>query len=95
MKISNTSLAIAALVLSVYPWSAAAQLPQRGTVVERVACAADPAQTYALYLPSAYSPDREWSLLLAFHPAALGRVMVEKYQAAAERYGYIVAASNN
>ena len=31
-----------------------------------------------------YSPDRAWSLLVAFHPAARGRAMVEKYQAAAE-----------
>src|SRR6185436_18956147 len=30
----------------------------------------------------------------AFHPGARGRQMVEKYQAAAEQYGYIVAGSN-
>ena len=60
-----------------------------------VQCADDPAQSYALYLPSTYSPERTWSLLLAFHPAARGRLMVEKFQAAAEQYGYIVAASNN
>jgi pimeloyl-ACP methyl ester carboxylesterase len=32
--------------------------------------------------------------LMAFHPGARGRSMVEKYQAAAEQYGYIVAGSN-
>ena len=74
---------------------APAQALQRGTIIDRVECADDPAQTYALYLPSTYSPERTWSLLLAFHPAARGRLMVEKYQAAAEQYGYIVAASNN
>jgi dienelactone hydrolase len=31
---------------------------------------------------------------MAFHPSARGRAMVEKYQAAAEQYGYIVAGSN-
>jgi len=66
-----------------------------GTIVEDVKCAADPAQSYALYLPSRYSPDSPWSLLIAFHPGGRGRAMVEKYQAAAEQYGYIVAASNN
>lgn len=74
---------------------ATAGKPPRGIVVDPVKCADDPAQTYALYLPSTYSPERTWSLLLAFHPAARGRLMVEKYQAAAEQYGYIVAASNN
>ena len=67
----------------------------RGQVVDEVTCAGDPAQSYALYLPSNYSADRSWSLLLAFHPAARGRAMVDTYRAAAETYGYIVAGSNN
>ena len=66
----------------------------RGTIIDDVKCAADPTQSYALYLPSTYSRDRLWNLLIAFHPAARGRTMVEKYQAAAEQYGYIVAGSN-
>jgi len=83
------------LVLSGCASTAAAQAAERGRILDPVACAGDPAQTYALYLPSSYAPDRTWSVLFAFHPAARGRLMVEKYQAAAERYGYIVAASNN
>ena len=82
-------------MLSICAAAAPAQELQPGAIVDRVECAVDPSQTYALYLPSAYSADRKWSLLLAFHPAARGRAMVEKYQAAAEQYGYIVAASNN
>jgi poly(3-hydroxybutyrate) depolymerase len=69
------------------------ELP-RGTIVDSVTCAAEPGESYALYLPSTYAPDRSWNLLIAFHPAARGRAMVEKYQAAAEQYGYIVAGSN-
>jgi len=72
-----------------------AQALPTGTIVDDLKCAADPTQSYALYLPSQYTPDRQWNLLIAFHPAARGRAMVEKYRAAAERYGYIVAASNN
>src|SRR5436190_20532454 len=67
---------------------------QRGAIVDPVKCAADSAESYALYLPSTYAPERSWALLIAFHPAARGRSMVEKYQAAAEQYGYIVAGSN-
>jgi len=66
----------------------------RGTIIDDVKCADDPTQSYALYLPSAYSPDRPWNVLIAFHPAARGRAMVEKYRAAGEQYGYIVAGSN-
>ena len=66
-----------------------------GSIVDAVTCVSDPTQTYALYLPSSYSNDRSSSLLMAFHPGARGRAMVETYQAAAEQYGYIVAGSNN
>jgi predicted esterase len=65
-----------------------------GTLVDSVICEDDRAQHYALYLPSDYTPERAWSLLLAFHPSARGTAFVETYRAAAERYGYIVAASN-
>jgi hypothetical protein len=70
------------------------ELP-RGVVIDAVTVPDDPAQSYALYLPSDYTPDRTWNLLLAFHPAARGVAFVETYRAAAERYGYIVAGSNN
>src|SRR5262245_3615917 len=67
----------------------------RGQVVPDVKCTADASQSYALYLPSSYSPNREWPVILAFDPGGRGRNGVERYQAAAEKYGYIVAGSNN
>jgi dienelactone hydrolase len=87
------AIALLVVALACAPPLAAQDLP-RGTIVDAVTCADEPTQTYALYLPSSYSRDRAWSLLIAFHPAARGRAMVEKYQAAAEIYGYIVAGSN-
>jgi hypothetical protein len=66
----------------------------RGQIIDTVRCAADASQNYALYLPSHYSPEKHWSLILAFDPRARGRAAVEQYQAAAEKYGYIVAGSN-
>jgi hypothetical protein len=87
------SVAAVLLVLGSVSGTRAQDVP-RGTIVDEVKCAADATQSYALYLPSAYSPDRPWNLLIAFHPGARGRLMVEKYEAAAEQYGYIVAGSN-
>ena len=82
--------------LVVVPFVAAltvfAQAIPTGTIVDDVKCAADPSQSYALYLPSRYTPDRAWPVLLAFHPAARGRAMVEKYAAAAEQYAHYAAA---
>src|SRR3989440_1114153 len=79
--------AVAALAL-------AADLPT-GQVVPDVACAADSTQSYALYLPRDYNADRAWPVIFAFDPGGRGRVPVERYQAAAARYGFIVAGSNN
>lgn len=74
--------------------SRAADLPT-GQVIDSVECALDNAQHYALYLPSGYTPSRQWSVILAFDPQARGRVPVERYREAAEKYGYIVAGSLN
>jgi poly(3-hydroxybutyrate) depolymerase len=66
-----------------------------GQVIERVTCKNKPEQTYALYLPTNYSSTRTWSLLAAFDPAARGNIPVERFQEAADKYGYIVCGSNN
>jgi hypothetical protein len=81
------------LALLISPEVRGQSLP-RGTIVDEIKCTDDATQSYALYLPSTYTPDRAWGLLLAFHPAARGRAMVEKFQAGAEQYGYVVAGSN-
>jgi len=73
---------------------AQAPLPQ-GQVVAKVPCRADPAQSYALYLPSNYGPEKPWPILYAFDPGARGNVPVEEFKGAAEEYGYIVVGSNN
>jgi len=74
---------------------AAAQTPTPGMVHPSVTAVADPSSSYALYLPSAYSPVKRWPLLLVFDPFARGEVSVKLFHDAAERYGYIVVGSNN
>jgi hypothetical protein len=66
-----------------------------GQIVADVKCAADESQSYSLYLPSNYTAGREWPVILGFDPGGRGRNAVERYQAAAEQYGYIIAGSNN
>ena len=81
------------LVMTLAANALAQDLP-RGRIIESVATAADASETYALYLPSNYTPDRQWNVLMGFHPGARGTAIVEKYRAAAETFGFIVAASN-
>jgi len=68
---------------------------EAGKLIERVVTAANPEQSYALYLPSNYSPDRSWPVVFAFDPGAQGKIPVDQMKDAAERYGYIVLGSNN
>ena len=74
--------------------SPAEELP-RGQVIERVAARRDPSQTYALYLPSNYTPARRWPIVYCFDPAARGALPARLFAEAAERFGWVVAGSNN
>jgi poly(3-hydroxybutyrate) depolymerase len=67
----------------------------RGALIEKLTCAASPEQSYALYLPAAYSPDRAWPILYAFDARGQALVPAKAFQAAAEKYGWIVVSSYN
>ena len=69
--------------------------PARGTLVEHVSCPIDPSQTYTLYLPTKYEPARKWPLLLVFDPGGRAARAADVFREAAERFGWIVAASEN
>lgn len=75
--------------------SAASQDLQIGVVIPKVSSATQPDQSYALYIPSHYTREKRWPIVYVFDPFARGDVPVELMKDAAERYGYIVAGSNN
>jgi tetratricopeptide (TPR) repeat protein len=70
------------------------QLP-KGQIIDKVLCVDNAAQSYALYLPTNYSADRQWPILYALDPGARGKIPVERFKEAAERFGWIVVGSNN
>jgi dienelactone hydrolase len=87
-----------AIFLIFCPLAAAQQNPTTlvpGQSDNHRTCAKNPDQTYALYLPSNYTPTRKWPIIYAFDPSARGDRPVDTLKAGAEKYGYIVAASNN
>ena len=68
---------------------------QTGVILPRVAATKQPEQSYALYLPSQYVPDKRWPIVYAFDPGARGSAPLELMKEAAERHGYILVGSNN
>jgi tetratricopeptide (TPR) repeat protein len=66
-----------------------------GVVLPEVPERADPSQTFALYLPSSYSPAKRWPVMYAFDPEARGRAPVELLLPIAEKRGYILLGSNS
>lgn len=68
---------------------------ERGKILEKVVCRQDPEKSYALYLPSAYSEEKEWPVLYAMDPGARGEIPVALFHKAAEEFGYILVGSND
>jgi len=66
-----------------------------GEMVEGISCASDPTQTYTLYIPSSYSNDRQWPVLLVFDPRGRSLLAAELFRTAAETYGWIIVSSDN
>ena len=68
---------------------------QPGVVVNRVPCATDTSQSYALYLPSNYIQGKPFPVVFFFDAHARGALVVQKYKSVAEQLGFILVASNN
>jgi len=84
----------ALIALLLLPLSSAAQDFPKGRF-EKVVIQADPSQSYVLYLPNAYRPDRKWPILYVLDARSNGLEAGKRFLAGAERYGFIVASSNN
>ena len=93
------------LLFGVLASAAVAQVPtpvtteasnfEQGKIIEKVPCAQQPEQSYVLYLPSNYSSSHSWPIVYSFDPGARGSFALQLQKDAAERYGFILAASNN
>ncbi|HEX8837947.1 MAG TPA: hypothetical protein VF748_13475 [Candidatus Acidoferrum sp.] len=64
-------------------------------MLPEIHCTAQPEQSYALYLPSSYSPKRRWPLVVSSDAGAHGTIPLELQKDAAQRHGYILVSSNN
>ncbi len=63
--------------------------------MEKIVCRDAPTQSYALYVPSAYTPDRRWPVLYALDARGRALLPIERFREAAEEHGWILVSSYN
>jgi predicted esterase len=83
------------LFLCIAAAAATADTQVTGRLVEGIACASDPTQTYTLYLPSAYDAETKWPVLLVLDPRGRSVVAANLFREAAEEHGWIIMSSND
>jgi predicted esterase len=88
-------VAVLCLAWSLSAFAAQSNTLSKGEIIERVTCRADAGQSYALFLPASYTPQKQWPIIYCFDPVARGRVPLGRFKEAAEKYGFILAGSNN
>ncbi|MCK4835176.1 MAG: hypothetical protein KAT17_00980 [Candidatus Aminicenantes bacterium] len=95
MKLTRSIIFFIILMISGLVYGDSGQSFETGKIINRVLTLSDPAQSYALYLPSAYTPDQNWPLLFCFDPGARSEIPLNLFKNVAEKHGYMVVCSNN
>lgn len=88
-------IAIIATAAAIVAMPLRAQAPAfaPGQVTQRVAARLDSTQTYALYLPSRYTAQKTWPVLVVMDPRGRAAFALELFREAAERHGWMVFSS--
>lgn len=96
-RFSTVSRAFALLVVLLLALAtpAGAQAPAfaPGRTTERVVARFDTTQSYAVYVPSAYTGERTWPVLVVMDPRGRALGGIDLFREPAERHGWIVFSS--
>ena len=65
-----------------------------GQVIDKITCQADPAQSYALYIP-VRGNQQPLPIVYFFDSHGVGSLPLRKYKSLADTYGFILVGSNN
>lgn len=66
----------------------------KGKAIDSVICREQGTVSYALYLPSHYTPSKAFPCIFFFDAHARGSLPVKTYKAIAEQYGFVLVGSN-
>lgn len=68
---------------------------RKGVVIDTLSINDSIAETYSIYLPTSFTPDRTWPVIFVFDTNGRGSRATQLFRQAAEEQGYIIAASNS
>ena len=68
---------------------------KKGIVMDSIAVKDSISESFSLYLPTSFEMDQNWPILFVFDMAGRGKQAIRMFKDAAEKQGYILAASNN
>ena len=97
-QLTNAVFLVAALLLwfsIAFSQAPTGQSLQVGKVTENLVVQSHPDQSYAVFLPGNYTPDKAWPTVFCLDPRARGKSAIERFVQGAEKYGYVVLCSNN
>ena len=92
-----TLLLILPILSQAIPAKNLAQGLTAGKIIAKIECLRDKFESYSLFLPNDYhkQPQKEWPILFTFDPGGRGRIALDHFQAAADRYGFIIVCPLN
>jgi len=68
---------------------------KKGAVIDAIPVNDSITENFALYLPSNFEISKQWPIVYVFDMQGRGRQAISMFRDAAEKQGYIIAASNN
>ncbi len=62
---------------------------------QKITCSKDVNETYTAYFPNNYLPNKKIPVIIVFDAHARGKLAAQKFQKAADTFGFLIIASNN
>lgn len=84
------------LLLSISFYGAAQEIVlKKGTILDAIPVNDSIAESFALYLPTSFETSKKWPVVFVFDMQGRGKRALSMYREAAEKQGYVLAASNS
>ena len=68
---------------------------KKGIIIDNIPVKDSLAESFALYLPTSFDITKKWPIVFVYDMQGRGKQVISMFRQAAEKQGYILAASNN